>query len=193
MGNYAVFSSLKCRIMPWSGQLTVSTSLLIWLHSLFFHINKIHLVNTPTEWCITNAIGIIKASWRHRLTNQLSLYVQRPAVSGPRNFRISRSISISAVLQMFVHGSCETLTCSQLHCTVQSKQKNARECGKPSTIDTGDYYVKHALRTFETTCNVRYRNHLQFTFQLMTAGLLNVEGFQNLKHCIRSKGFSEHL
>jgi len=26
----------------------------------------------------------------------------------------------------------------------------------------------------------------------MTAGLLNVEGFQNLKYCIRSKGFSEH-
>ena len=78
---------------------------------LFLHINKIHLVNTPTEWCITNAIGIIKASWRHRLTNQLSLYVQRPAVSGPRNFRISRSISISAVLQMFVHGSCEKHFC----------------------------------------------------------------------------------
>jgi len=27
----------------------------------------------------------------------------------------------------------------------------------------------------------------------MTAGLLNAEGFQNLKYCIRSKGFLEHL
>jgi len=98
-----------------------------------------------------------------------------------------------AVLRMFVHDSCETLTCSQLHCTVQSKQKNAHECGKPSTIDTGDYYVTHALHTFETTCNVRVSNNFEFTFQLMTTGLLNTEGFQNLKHCIRSKGFSEHL
>jgi len=94
---------------------------------------------------------------------------------------------------MFVHDSCETITCSQPHCTVQSKQKNARECWKPSTIDTGDYYVTHALRTFETTCNVGARNNFEFTFQLMTAGLLNAEGFQNLKHCIRSNGFSEHL
>ena len=61
----------------------------------FFHINKIHLVNVPTEWCITNTIGLIKASWRHILTNQLSQYVQRPAVSGPTNFITSRSISIS--------------------------------------------------------------------------------------------------
>jgi len=84
---------------------------------------------------------------------------------------------------MFVHDSFETLTCSQLHCTVQSKQKN----------DTGDYYITHTLRTFETTCNVRARNNFKFPFQLMTAGLLNAEGFQNLKHCIRSKGYSEHL
>jgi len=27
----------------------------------------------------------------------------------------------------------------------------------------------------------------------MTAGLLNAEGFQNFKYCIRSKGFLEHL
>jgi len=101
---HSTLHSLKCGIMPclavqnaelYRGQCTVSTSLLIWLHPLFFHINKIHLVNVPTEWCITNTIGMIKASWRHRLTNQLSLYVQRPAVSGPRNFRTSRSISIS--------------------------------------------------------------------------------------------------
>jgi len=99
MGNYAVFTSLKCGIMPcvlpWTGQCTVSTSLLIWRSFCFFNINKIHLVNTPTEWCIKNAISIIKASWRNKLTNQLSLYVQCPAVSGPRNFRTSRSISIS--------------------------------------------------------------------------------------------------
>jgi len=27
----------------------------------------------------------------------------------------------------------------------------------------------------------------------MTIALLNTEGFQNLKYCIRSKGFLEHL
>ena len=94
---------------------------------------------------------------------------------------------------MFMHDSCETLTCSQLHCTVQRKQKNGRECRKPSTIDTGDYYVTHALCTFETTCNVWACYNFEFTFQLMITGLLNAEGFQNLKYCIRSKGFSEHL
>jgi len=108
MRNYAM-SSRKVTVVKWGimpclavqnaelcrcrGQCTVSTS--FWLNSLFFHINKIHLVNVPTEWCITNTIGIIKASWCHRLTNQLSFYVQRPAVSGPRNFRTFRSISIS--------------------------------------------------------------------------------------------------
>ena len=84
-------------------------------------------------------------------------------------------------------------TCSQLHYTVQSKQKNGRECRKPSTIDTGDYDVTHAMHTFETTCNVPARNNFEFTLLLMTAGLLNTEGFQKLKYCIRSKGFLEHL
>jgi len=37
------------------------------------------------------------------------------------------------------------------------------------------------------------RNNFEFTFQLMTFALLNTEGFQNLKHCIRNKGFLEHL
>jgi len=36
-------------------------------------------------------------------------------------------------------------------------------------------------------------NNFEFTFQLMTVALLNTTGFQNLRHCIRSKGFSEHL
>jgi len=98
-----------------------------------------------------------------------------------------------AVLQIFVHDSCETETCSQLHCTVQRKQKNGREWGKPSKIDTGDHYVTHAVRTFKTTCNVWARNNFEFTFQLMIAGLLNAEGFRNLKYCIRSKGFLEYL
>jgi len=60
-------------------------------------------VSTSTEWYITNTIGIIKASWHHRLTNRLSLYVQHPAVSGPRDFQFL----YSAVLQIFVHGSCD--------------------------------------------------------------------------------------
>ena len=157
-----------------------------------FHINKIHLVNVPTEWCITNTIGMIKASWRHRLTNQLSLYVQRPAVSGPRNFRTSRSISISRSstnLRTRQLWDIKHKTCSQLHCTVQSKHKNGRECRKPCTIDTGDYDVTHAVNKFKTTCNVRARNNIEFTFQRMTAGLLNTEGFQNLKYCLRSKDF----
>jgi len=38
------------------------------------------------------------------------------------------------------------------------------------------------------------RNNFEFTFQLMmAAGLLNTEGFQNLKYFIRSKAFLEHL
>ena len=59
-------------------------------------------------------------------------------------------------------------------------------------IDTGDYYITHALRMFKTTCNMRARNNFEFKFQLMTVGLLNTEGFQNLKYCIGSKGFLEH-
>jgi len=46
---------------------------------------------------------------------------------------------------------------------------------------------------FKTTCNVWAYNNFEFTFQLMTVCLLNTEGFQNLKYCIRSKGFLEHL
>jgi len=94
-----------------------------------------------------------------------------------------------AVLQIFVHDVHNCIA----HYTVQSKQKNDRECGKRSTIDTSDYYVTHAVRTFKTKCNVRARNNFKFTFQLMNAGLLNTEGFQNLKYCIRSKRFLQHL
>jgi len=36
-------------------------------------------------------------------------------------------------------------------------------------------------------------NNFEFTFQLMTAGLLNTEGFQNLKYYIKSKRFLDHL
>jgi len=41
---------------------------------------------------------------------------------------------------------------------------------------------------FKITCN-----NFEFTFQLMPVGLLNTKGFENLKCCIRSKGFVEHL
>ena len=77
-----------------------------------------------------------------------------------------------------------------LHSSRQTK--NGRECKQPSTIDTGDYDVTHAVHTFKTTCNVRAHN-FEFTFRLMAAGLLSTEGFQNLKYFIRSKGFLEHL
>jgi len=40
---------------------------------------------------------------------------------------------------------------------------------------------------------MRARNNFEFTFQLMTVGLLNTEGFQNLNYCIRNKRFLEHL
>jgi len=36
-------------------------------------------------------------------------------------------------------------------------------------------------------------HNFEFTFQLMTAGLVNTKGFQNLKYCIRSQGLLEHL
>jgi len=42
-------------------------------------------------------------------------------------------------------------------------------------------------------CKVWARNNFEFSFQLMTAGLLNTEGFQNLKYCIRNKGFLEYI
>jgi len=45
----------------------------------------------------------------------------------------------------------------------------------------------------QITCNAWACNNFEFTFQLMTVGLLNTKGFQNLKYCIRSKGFLEHL
>ena len=95
---HSTLHSLKCGIMPCvSPQTMHCLNIVTCLASLFlfFHINKIHLVNAPTEWCITNAIGIIKALWCHRLTNQLSHYIQRQAVSGPINFRTSTSIFIS--------------------------------------------------------------------------------------------------
>jgi len=41
---------------------------------------------------------------------------------------------------------------------------------------------------FKITCNAGACNNVEFMFQLMTAGLLNTEGFQNFKYCIRSKG-----
>jgi len=66
---------------------------------------------------------------------------------------------------------------------IQIKQKNGCKYGKLSTIDTGYYYVTHALRTFKTTYNVWARNNFEFTFQLMTVDLLNTEGFQNSKYC----------
>jgi len=76
-----------------------------------------------------------------------------------------------------------------LHCPKQAE--NGLECGKRSTIDTGDYYITHAVHTYKTTCTIWAHNNFEFTFQLTTAGFLNTEGFQNLKYCIRSKGFLE--
>ena len=38
----------------------------------------------------------------------------------------------------------------------------------------------------------RGHNDFEFMFQLMTVGLLNTKGFQNLKYFIRSKGFLGH-
>jgi len=73
-----------------------------------------------------------------------------------------------------------------MHCTVQSKQKNDRKCGKRSTTNTGNYYITPAVCTFKMTCNARACNNIEFTFQLMTVDLLNTKGFQNLKYYIRS-------
>jgi len=56
-----------------------------------------------------------------------------------------------------------------------------------------------AIITSHTQCvpkitrNARARNNFEFTFQLVTVALLNTKGFQNLKYCIRNKGFLEHL
>jgi len=123
MQNYAVSSSLKYAV-----GLTTDNALLqlryLFGFTLFFHINKIHLVNAPTDWCITNAIGIIKASWRHRLTNQLSHYAQRPAVSAPRNFRTSRSISISrSSTNLSTRQLCDiNMTTTALHSPKQAEK-----------------------------------------------------------------------
>jgi len=57
----------------------------------------------------------------------------------------------------------------------------------------GNYYVTLTVCTFKITCNAQACNNFELTFQLMTVCLLNTNGFQNLKYCIRSKGFLEHL
>jgi len=62
-----------------------------------------------------------------------------------------------------------------------------------STTNMGNYYITHTVYMFKLTCNAWTRNNFKFTFQLMTVGLLNIKGFQNLGYCIRSKGFLEHL
>jgi len=67
------------------------------------------------------------------------------------------------------------------------------EVRKRSSTDANNYYVTHAVCMFNITCNARARNNFEFTFQLTTVALLNTKGFQNLKYCTRSKGFSEHL
>jgi len=108
---------------------------------LFFHINKINLVNTPTERCITNAIGIIKASWRHRPTNQLSLYVQRPAVSGPRNFRTYRSISIS---RSSTNVRTRQLWDINMFTTALQSSKQAEKC--PQVRETFNDWYRWLLR-----------------------------------------------
>jgi len=163
-------------------------------HFLFFHISEIHLVNASTEWNISNAIWIIKASWRHRLTNQLSLLIQRLAVSGPRYFQnFSSHLNISQFYKFSYTAAIRyrrVPNCSA--CIFQSKQKNGCKCGKRFMTNMGNYYITHAVCTFKITCNAQACNNFEFTFQLMTVALLNTKGFQNLKYCIRSKRFLEH-
>ena len=144
----------------------------------FFDIKKIHLVNSTIEWRITNATGIIKASRCHRLTNQLGLCIQHPAVLGPRNFRTSKSISISR--------SSTNLRTWQLwdinmYTTALQSPKQTEKWPRVQETFHNWYrrLLRHTVRTFKTTCNVWARNNFKFMFQLMTVGLLNTEGFQN--------------
>jgi len=56
-----------------------------------------------------------------------------------------------------------------------------------------NYYVTHAVCASKITYHAWACNNVEFTFQLMTAGLLNTKEFQNLKYCIRSKAILDHL
>jgi len=67
--------------------------------------------------------------------------------------------------------------------------ENGRMCTKRSTTNTGNYYVTQAVCMFKITCNAQARNNFQFMFQLMTVGLLNTNGFQNLKYCTGARDF----
>ena len=167
MSCLTVSNAELCRAFR-RGQCTGSTLLLVRLHSEPLQANKSGKSLCTAPSCIT--------------------------VSDMKFLELVEAFLYPAVLQIFVHDSCETKTCSQLHCTVQCRQKNnGCKCGKRSTTNTDDYYVTRALRTFEITCKCKGRNNLEFTFHLMTFSLLNSERFQNLKYFIRSKGFLAHL
>jgi len=74
----------------------------------------------------------------------------------------------------------------------KQQENNGHKCGKRSPANTGNYYVRYAVSTSDNM-QCTGRNNFEFTFQLMTVTLLNTKGFQNLKYCIRNKGFLEHL
>jgi len=121
-----------------------------------------------------------------------SLYIQHPAVSGPRNFRTSKSISMShssTSLRAWRLRDINMFT-TALH---SPKQTEKRPRVQETFHNWYRWFLHHTVHLFNTTCNVRARNNFKFMFQLMTVGLLNTEGFHNLKYCIRSKGFLEHL
>ena len=141
-------------------------------------------MNASTEWYITNTIGIIKASLRHRLTHRLSLHVQGLAVSGPINFE--NFFSHFYIPQFYKYSYAAALrykcvpNCSVCVCIVQSKQKNGCKCEKRSLTNTRNYCITLAVCAFKITCNALARINFEFTFELMTVALLKTKAFKIL-------------
>jgi len=75
-------------------------------------------------------------------------------------------------------------TYSQLHHTLQRKQKyNGRRCGQRSTT-TSDYYITHSMQYARSRWCTAYCTPLQqfqFGIHLMTVSMLNTALFQYLK------------
>ena len=92
--EHSTLRSLKCRYMPYVTLRTMHGFVFVTCLGFtlcFFTSIRFIWWMPQTKW-YTNAIGIIKASWCQRLTNQWSLYVEHPAVSGPRDFSTSWAI-----------------------------------------------------------------------------------------------------
>jgi len=88
------------------------------------------------------------------------LHTAPSGIRTKRFLQLLEAFQYSAVLQIFLHYSCEIQMCSQLQCIVQSKQENGHKCGKRSTTNTGNYYVTHTMCTWVNPLTTHTHNGL---------------------------------